>query len=94
MLLAMFLIMMSLMMMTQASCEADVLSCYYLDALNKTEAVLLVTIFSNRGHHHHHHHPNLNSQVAFDDPESMFEATITAELRGAIIVPQNFSHRF
>ena len=45
MLLAMFLIMMSLMMMTQASCEADVLSCYYLDALNKTEAVLLVTIF-------------------------------------------------
>ena len=27
---------------TQASCEADVLSCYYLDALNKTEAVLLV----------------------------------------------------
>ena len=88
MLLAMFLIMMSLMMMTQASCEADVLSCYYLDALNKTEAVLLVTI--NLGHHH----PNLNSQVAFDDPESMFEATITAELRGAIIVPQNFSHRF
>ena len=88
MLLAMFLIMMSLMMMTQASCEADVLSCYYLDALNKTEAVLLVTI--NLGHHH----PNLNPQVAFDDPESMFEATITAELRGAIIVPQNFSHRF
>ena len=30
---------------TQASCEADVLSCYYLDALNKTEAVLLVNTF-------------------------------------------------
>ena len=29
---------------TQASCEADVLSCYYLDALNKTEAVLLVRL--------------------------------------------------
>ena len=51
----------SLMMaITQGSCEADVLSCYYLDALNKTEAVLLVTplsghcsfrssLFSSRG---------------------------------------------
>ena len=36
---------MRMTMMTQASCEADVLSCYYLDALNKTEAVLLVNIF-------------------------------------------------
>ena len=36
---------MTMTMMTQASCEADVLSCYYLDALNKTEAVLLVNIF-------------------------------------------------
>ena len=36
---------MTMTMITQASCEADVLSCYYLDALNKTEAVLLVNIF-------------------------------------------------
>ena len=28
--------------MTQASCEADVLSCYYLQALNNTEAIRLV----------------------------------------------------
>ena len=38
---AMFTMMMMVAIM-QASCEADVLSCYYLDALNKTEAVLLV----------------------------------------------------
>jgi len=56
-----------------ASCEADVLSCYYLDALNKTEAVLL---------------------VPYDDHESMLEGTRTAEIRGAITVPQNFSHSF
>ena len=30
--------------MTQASCEADVLSCYYLQALSNTEAVRLVML--------------------------------------------------
>ena len=66
------------------------LSCYYLDALNKTEAVLLVKTFVALDYHcsHHQHH-----QVPYDDPDSMFEAARTAELRGAITVPQNFSHR-
>ena len=40
--ITMFTMMMMVMTITQASCEADVLSCYYLDALNKTKAVLLV----------------------------------------------------